>query len=73
MYSNKLMKNFISTMDNHVIWKKIYKHLGSPRPFDVTLRDGLQNVSKENMSFFSLDVKKDPNNFGPVGAKGHEP
>ena len=74
MLSNKPFQNFISTMDNHIIWRKIYKHLGSPRPFDVTLRDGLQNVSKENMSFFSLDKKKDIynsiiNQYKPISAE----
>lgn len=35
-----------------------YISLGSPRPFDVTLRDGLQGLSKEEQSVFSFEKKK---------------
>jgi hydroxymethylglutaryl-CoA lyase len=36
-------------------YKKIYDSLGKPRPFDVTLRDGLQGLNKqEQLAFTSL-------------------
>lgn len=35
-----------------------YISIGSPRPFDVTLRDGLQGLSKEEQSVFSFEKKK---------------
>ena len=36
----------------------LYNKLGSPKPFDVTLRDGLQSLSKENQKLYTLEKKK---------------
>jgi isopropylmalate/homocitrate/citramalate synthase len=38
-------------------FSKIYKNMGSPRPFDVSLRDGLQSLSKEQQINFSFNDK----------------
>jgi len=35
----------------------VYISVGRPRPFDVTLRDGLQTLSKEEQQLFSTDKK----------------
>ena len=35
----------------------IYNLLGKPRPFDVTLRDGLQGLSKEEQKLFTTEEK----------------
>ena len=32
---------------------KLYNDLGKPKPFDVTLRDGLQALSKEEQTAFT--------------------
>jgi isopropylmalate/homocitrate/citramalate synthase len=37
----------------------LYNKLGSPKPFDVTLRDGLQSLSKENQKLYTLEKKKE--------------
>ena len=37
----------------------IYNKLGRPQPFDVTLRDGLQSLSKEEQSMYTLEKKKE--------------
>ena len=37
---------------------KIYEKMHSPRPFDVSLRDGLQGLSKTEQEWFTLDRKK---------------
>ena len=36
---------------------KIYKKLGSPQPFDVSLRDGLQSLPKEEQINYSFNKK----------------
>jgi len=38
---------------------KNYTSIGRPRPFDVTLRDGLQGLSKEQQNLITTDVKKE--------------
>jgi isopropylmalate/homocitrate/citramalate synthase len=40
-------------------YEKIYNQLGSPKPFDVTLRDGLQSLSKEEQKIYTLEKKKE--------------
>ena len=37
----------------------IYNELGRPQPFDVTLRDGLQSLSKEEQKLYTLEKKKE--------------
>jgi hypothetical protein len=37
---------------------QIYSNLGEPKPFDVTLRDGLQGLSKEKQYVFNTTIKK---------------
>ena len=39
-------------------FQNIYKQLGSPRPFDVSLRDGLQGLNKTQQKAFTLETKK---------------
>ena len=58
LVAKNTLKSFETIITSHATWKKVYNNLGSPRPFDVTLRDGLQNVSKENLSVFSLKTKQ---------------
>jgi isopropylmalate/homocitrate/citramalate synthase len=36
-----------------------YNNLGCPEPFDVTLRDGLQSLSKEEQKIYTLEKKKE--------------
>lgn len=38
-------------------WYNIYINLGSPKPFDVSLRDGLQGLTKEQQNEYTLDKK----------------
>jgi hydroxymethylglutaryl-CoA lyase len=40
-------------------WETMYNKLGSPKPFDVTLRDGLQALSKEEQNEFTTIKKKE--------------
>jgi isopropylmalate/homocitrate/citramalate synthase len=40
-------------------FNKIYNQLGCPKPFDVTLRDGLQSLSKEEQKTYTLEKKKE--------------
>lgn len=49
--------SFLEWFSNTSLLNK-YISLGSPRPFDVTLRDGLQGLSKEEQSVFSFEKKK---------------
>jgi hypothetical protein len=37
---------------------KIYSELGSPKPFDVSLRDGIQALTKEQQETYTLNYKK---------------
>ena len=46
-------KKFLS----HNKLEKVYINLGKPKPFDVTLRDGLQALTKEQQQFF-IPVQK---------------
>jgi isopropylmalate/homocitrate/citramalate synthase len=40
-------------------FNSVYNQLGRPLPFDVTLRDGLQSLSKEEQSMYTLEKKKE--------------
>lgn len=40
-------------------FNKVYNRLGCPKPFDVTLRDGLQSLTKEEQKMYTLEKKKD--------------
>lgn len=47
---------FLSTIKSNIKWLKIYQKLGNPRPFDVSLRDGLQTANPE---YYPLLKKRD--------------
>lgn len=47
---------FLSTIKSNTSWLKIYQGLNCPRPFDVSLRDGLQTANPE---YYSLLKKRD--------------
>jgi len=42
---------------SNIKYEEIYKKIGSPKPFDVTLRDGLQSLSKEEQLNFTTNEK----------------
>lgn len=44
---------------SHPKWELYYKYLGNPRPFDVTLRDGLQGLPISQQNKFNLEQKKE--------------
>jgi hypothetical protein len=52
-------KSFLKWVFTNKTREKIYKDLGMPQPFDVTLRDGLQSLSKCHQKCYSLDKKKE--------------
>ena len=66
---NKTSKNQITPVFCHnpfVEWcslnvksTMLYNKLGCPEPFDVTLRDGLQSLSKEEQKIYTLEKKKE--------------
>jgi hypothetical protein len=47
---------FLSTIKSNTSWLKIYQGLNCPRPFDVSLRDGLQTANPE---YYPLLKKRD--------------
>jgi isopropylmalate/homocitrate/citramalate synthase len=50
---------FIQLCKNDIKFKNCFHKLGNPRPFDVTLRDGIQTLKSEHeLAKFSLDYKK---------------
>jgi isopropylmalate/homocitrate/citramalate synthase len=61
----KSIKNAYPTCDitfknwykSNIKYEEIYKKIGSPKPFDVTLRDGLQSLSKEEQLNFTTNEK----------------
>ena len=55
----KNYNEFINLCTKNQHFFDAYKKLGSPRPFDVSLRDGLQGLTKIEQQFFTLDKKKD--------------
>lgn len=54
----KNLLSFINTSNKNQTFFNIYKKLGSPRPFDVSLRDGLQGLNKNQQEIFTFDTKK---------------
>ncbi len=42
---------------SNVIYNNIYINLGSPKPFDVSLRDGLQALTKKEQTDWSTETK----------------
>lgn len=59
LVAKNTFKTFETIIKNRATWNQIYNNLGCPQPFDVTLRDGLQGIRKEDLSFFSLKTKQD--------------
>ena len=55
----KCGNSFKQWCTSHPKWELFYKYLGNPKPFDVTLRDGLQGLSLSQQNEFTLDQKKD--------------
>ena len=49
---------FMNLCNKNQIFFDAYKKLGSPRPFDVSLRDGLQGLTKIEQLRFTFDNKK---------------
>ena len=54
----KKYNEFINVCKRSSDFFKVYEKLGSPRPFDVSLRDGLQGLTKTEQEWFTLDNKK---------------
>ena len=55
----KNLKQFFALRDSDAKFNKYYYKIGSPMPFDVTLRDGIQAIkSEEEIALFNLDYKK---------------
>ena len=53
------VRRFLDLYKNDIKFKNFYSKLGNPKPFDVTLRDGIQTLnSEENVKKFNLDYKK---------------
>lgn len=55
----KCADSFRQWYTSHPKWELFYKYLGKPKPFDVTLRDGLQGLSFSQQSKFTLEQKKE--------------
>ena len=53
----KCANSFIKWYKSDINYEKIYQKIGCPSPFDVTLRDGLQTLSKEEQHNFTTDEK----------------
>jgi isopropylmalate/homocitrate/citramalate synthase len=59
MKNSKSLIAFMNNIsNNNLAFLNIYEKLGCPRPFDVSLRDGLQGLSKLQQEAFTLDTKK---------------
>jgi hypothetical protein len=52
-------KTFIKWIMSDKSRENIYKRLLYPKPFDVTLRDGLQNLSKEQENIYTTNKKRE--------------
>jgi isopropylmalate/homocitrate/citramalate synthase len=61
VYPNKLFpkchKGFYDWYKSNPKLERIYNNLGSPKPFDVTLRDGLQGLIKEEQEAITFNKK----------------
>uniref|UniRef100_A0A6C0IEI2 Pyruvate carboxyltransferase domain-containing protein n=1 Tax=viral metagenome TaxID=1070528 RepID=A0A6C0IEI2_9ZZZZ len=55
----KCGNSFKQWCTSHPKWELFYKYLGNPKPFDVTLRDGLQGLSLSQQNEFTLEQKKE--------------
>ena len=53
----KTFDSFIKNCMKNKVWINTYKCLGSPKPFDVTLRDGLQSLSSQDLKIFTFEHK----------------
>jgi hypothetical protein len=53
----KCAKSFKQWCSSRYKFGKLYNDLGKPMPFDVTLRDGLQALSKEEQNKYSTHNK----------------
>jgi isopropylmalate/homocitrate/citramalate synthase len=53
----KCANSFKNWYTSHPKWELIYNTLGKPIPFDVTLRDGLQGLSKEQQIEMTFEQK----------------
>jgi isopropylmalate/homocitrate/citramalate synthase len=51
-------KEFKLWLLSNPLYERVYNCLGKPKPFDVTLRDGLQGLSKEQQIKYHLLTKK---------------
>ena len=49
--------SFMKICSTNQKWLQKYQELGCPKPFDVSLRDGLQSLSKEDQSKFTIQHK----------------
>jgi hypothetical protein len=55
----KCANGFRHWYTSHPKWELFYNCLGKPKPFDVTLRDGLQGLSLSQQNEFNLEQKKE--------------
>ena len=54
----KTFTAFMNISNNNPAFLNMYKKLGCPRPFDVSLRDGLQGLNKKQQEAFTLNIKQ---------------
>jgi hypothetical protein len=52
------IKSFIKFVLSDYKFLNVYNKIGNPRPFDVTLRDGLQALSNKEQNEFTTHNKK---------------
>lgn len=45
---------FLEWCNSNETYREIYKNLGKPRPYDVSLRDGLQGLTKEQQESYTI-------------------
>lgn len=57
--SLRSFKSFSQFLAADSAYRTIYKQIGCPRPFDITLRDGLQSLSKEEAAHITFAKKLD--------------
>ena len=54
----KCHNTFIKWCNSNKSYMNIYKQIGSPRPFDVSLRDGLQSLKPDDLEKYKFSLKK---------------
>ena len=59
----KCARSFMQWYTSDPLREKIYNDLGCPKPFDVSLRDGLQSLSKDKTTHFTLEKKNVKNTW----------